>query len=169
MTPEKEKYYEKATRKLLATIDTMEMEKFERMRAKNLVLLFRDSFKLPNVKYKTFAQDLENNIGFLKYGSDGFCRVASLNFALMMGGYKKWDVMYVGDYWTYGPHHYLMHKPTKTILDLTFDQYTNYGLEIPYNIGHKIPYQIVDNNDPVFRFADAVGLDAIAKYKKQND
>ena len=57
MTPEKEQYYENATRKLLKTIDSMGLDKIERLRAKNLTLLFRDSFKLPDVIYKTFWRE----------------------------------------------------------------------------------------------------------------
>lgn len=170
MTPEKDKYYEKATKQLLETIDTMGLDKISRLRAKNLVLLFRDSFKMPTIKYKTFEHELGNTIGFLNYDSDGFCRVASTNFGIMMGGAAKWQMMYIDDIWTYGPHHYLVHNQSNTILDLTFDQYTNNNITVPYDIGRKVPYQLnTKGQDPVFRFADALGIDIIQELKKQND
>ena len=169
MTPEKEKYYENATKKLLKTIDEMGLDKLKSARARSLVLLFRDSFKLPTVKYKTFKDELGDNIGYLTYDSEGFCRAASISFALMMGDIKEWQLMYVNELWTYGAHHYLMHMPSKTILDLTYDQFTNYGIEIPYDIGSKIPLRVA-NDDSVIKFASAVGIpDIWAELKKQND
>lgn len=168
MTPEKEKYYEQATRKLLNTIDTMGLDKPHRLRAKNLILLFRDSFKLPTVKYKTFAAELGNNIGFLKYDSDGFCRVSSLTFGLLMGAAPDWKLMYIDDIWTYGPHHFLFHVPSKQILDITFDQYTNYHLDIPYDIARELPYNLIPN-DNVLSFSNAVGIDLLAELKKQKE
>lgn len=170
MTPEKEQFYENATMQLLKTIDSMGLDKIPRLRAKNLTLLFRDSFKIPTVKYKTFEHELGNSLGFLKYDSDGFCRVASTNFGIMMGGAKHWRMMYIDDIWTYGPHHFLTHIPTNTVLDLTYDQYTNHDITIPYNIARPISYQIdTPDKDPVLRFAHAVGIDLIGELKKQND
>lgn len=170
MTPDKELYYEHATRKLLKTIDAMNLGKLPSMRAKNLILLFRDSFKLPTVKYKTFEHELGDSLAFLKYDSDGFCRVASTNFGIMMGGAERWQMMYIDDKWTYGPHHFLTHVPTNTILDLTYDQYTNHNIKIPYDIAHPISYQLdTPKTDPVMRFAAAMGIDLIGELKKQND
>ena len=161
MLPEKEKFYEDATQKLLKTIDKMQMDKLSRMRAKNLVLLFRDSFKLPDIKQKTFKDDYE----CFSYASDGFCRVSSINFALMMGGMPEWRLKYIDNLWTYGPHHYLMHVPSQTILDLTYDQYTNAGLEIPYHLGKTIDFDFKKDESAV-RFAQALGLNSlIAKQK----
>lgn len=170
MTPEKERYYEDATRKLLKTLDTMNLGKIPTMRAKNLVLLFRDSFKIPTIKYKTFEHELGNSLGFLTYDSDGFCRVASMNFGIMMGGTKHWQMMYIDDIWTYGPHHFLMHIPTKTVFDLTYDQYTNHDITVPYDIARPISYQMdTPEKDPALRFAKEVGIDLIQELKKQND
>lgn len=168
MTPEKEQYFENATKKLLKTIDTMGLDQKARLRAKGLVLLFRDSFKLPAVKQKTFQRDLGDNISCLKYDSEGFCRVASLNFAYMMKDIKNWQLMYIDEIWTYGPHHYLMHLPSKQILDLTYDQYTNYKLEIPYYIGRKIPCRLA-NDDNALDFASAVGFDLLTELKKRTE
>jgi hypothetical protein len=169
MTPDKDKYYENATKKLLKTIDEMDLKTTERLRAKNLILLFRDSFKLPSVKYKTFSRELGNDLSALRYDSHGFCRVASIDFAIMMGDIKEWQLMYLDELWIYGPHHFLMHMPSKTILDLTYDQYTNHGLEIPYDIGHKIPVRVA-NDDAALEFASAVGInDLWAEMKKQKD
>ena len=168
MTPEKEEYYEKATRTLLKTIDEMGLDRLERIRAKNLVLLFRDSFKLPNVKYETFRDELGDNIGCLTYDSEGFCRVASINFALMMGNIKEWQLMYINELWTYGAHHYLMHMPSKTILDLTYDQFTHYGIKVPYSIGYKLPLHL-GSNDMADKFASAIEIDKWGtQLKKQN-
>ena len=162
VTPEKEAYYENATRKLLKTIDGMGLGLAERARAKSLVLLFRDSFKLTDVKYATFSQDTD--IKYFTYDSDGFCRASSIDFALMMGGEPNWQVKYLSKLWVHGPHHYLLHKPSKTVLDLTYDQYTHSGLEIPYELGIRIPYSMQAGDSPE-RFAKAVGLTPLIKQK----
>lgn len=161
MTPDKEKIYKNATNKLLATINEMKMDKFQRMRAKNLALYFRDSFKLSNVRYDTFWVDLGEEMKKLTYDSDGFCRAASVNFALMMGGAPDWKLMYIDKFrWDFGPHHYLLHTPSKTILDLTYDQYTNVGISVPYSLGTPIKLEFRDE-DIAMRFAKALQLTPI--------
>ena len=164
MSPEKEQYYESATKKLLETIDSMDLNKAERLQAKNLVLLFRDSFKLPDVKRATFSKITD--IKYFTYDSDGFCRASSIDFALMMGGNPNWRVKYINDIWTYGPHHFLMHMPSKTILDLTYDQYTNTGITIPYEMGYFIPYSLEPYEAPM-RFAEAIGIKQFITFKNQ--
>ena len=158
MTPDKEKIYKNATLKLLSIIDQMGMDKIQRMRAKNLALYFRDSFKLSNVKYDTFWTDLGEDMNKLTYDSDGFCRASSVNFALMMGGKSDWKLMYIDKLsWTFGPHHYLLHAPSKTILDLTYDQYTNVGISVPYSLGNPIKLEF-RKEDVALRFAEALQL-----------
>lgn len=167
MKPDKEAYYEKATSNLLFTIDKMKMDKFPRMRAKNLVLLFRDSFKMSDVKFQTFWTDLDVNMDKFTYDSDGFCRAASVDFALMMGGEPDWKLMYIDELWTYGPHHYLLHVPSKTILDLTYDQYTNAGITVPYWFGKPIQLKF-DKKRVEGRFANALQLMQLLE-KNQKD
>ena len=168
MLPEREKFYEQATQKLLATIDKMKMDKLRRARARNLVLLFRDNFKLPEIKYAVFKPDLsEEKIAALTYDSDAFCRVASINFALMMGGDPEWKLMYIDDIWTCGPHHYLIHAPSNTIFDLTYDQYAHAGIDIRYDLGRQISYDI-DKEEATQRFADKLGLTSLI-FNKQKD
>lgn len=157
MTPDKEKIYKNATNTLIATIEKMGMGKLQRMRAKNLVLFFRDSFKLPEIKHKTFWADLGEGMYRLDYDADGFCRAASVDFAKLMGGKSDWKLMYIDDSWTYGPHHYLFHVPSKTILDLTYDQYTHVGMKVPYYLGKPIELEFKEQ-DIEGRFAKALDL-----------
>lgn len=169
MLPEREKFYEHATQKLLSVIDKMKMDKMHRMRAKNLVLLFRDSFKLPNVKYAVFSPELSNEqIARLTYDSDAFCRVSSINFAVMMGGAPEWQLMYIDDLWTYGPHHYLKHIPSNTIFDLTYDQYTHAGIDVRYDLGRPIPFDY-QKDSAAQSFANAIGLTSMLNATKQKD
>ena len=160
MESDKEKIYENATKNLVATIEKMQLDKLRRLRAKNLVLLFRDSFKLPDVKYQTFWDDLGEDMAKFTYDSDGYCRAASVNFALMMGGAPEWKLMYINKLWSDGPHHYLLHTPSKTILDLTYDQYTHVGIKIPYCLGRQIKLEFNDKNIEA-RFANALGLTSL--------
>ena len=158
---EKEKFFEDATKKLLKMIDSMGLEKLQRMRAKNFTLLFRDSFKLPDVRHQTFWADLgDEGMAKLTYDSDGFCRAASLNFAKLMGNTKEWQLMYIDRIWLYGPHHYLLHVPSKTILDLTYDQYDHAKMCIPYYLGKPIDMETYEN-DVADRFFDALNLQAL--------
>jgi hypothetical protein len=166
MKPDKEKYYEEATRKLLATIEKMKMDKMPRIRAKNLVQYFRDSFKMQDVKYQTFWTDLgDEDMKRFNYDSDGFCRAASIDFALMMGGEPDWKLMYIDKLWTYGPHHYLLHEPTKTVLDLTYDQYTNVGMDVPYWLGKPIKMNFEEQSIEG-RFAKALQLSPLLGNQK---
>lgn len=167
MKPDKEKYYETATRKLLETIDKMKMDKLPRLRAKNLVMLFRDSFKLSDVKFETFWTDLGEDMKAFSYDSDGFCRAASLDFALMMGGEPEWKLMYIDKLWTYGPHHYLLHVPSKTVLDLTYDQYTNTGISVPYFLGKPIKLEF-EEEQIEGRFAKALQLTPLLKNNQKD-
>lgn len=168
MTPEKEQYYENATKKLLKTIDSMGLGKIERLQAKNLALLFRDSFKLSNVKHETFWHELGKDMNRFTYDSDGFCRVSSITFLNTIKNLKDWKLMYIGDLWTYGPHHYLMHVPSKQILDLTYDQYTHNGIQIPYDMGSEISYKLTEK-DNTFDFAKSIGIDLPNLLRKQKD
>lgn len=154
MLSEKEKFYEAATQKLIKKIDELNLGKLERIKAKNLVLLFRDSFKIPSIKHSVFYPDLGKSMNVFTYDSDGFCKTSYLYKQMMK---DQFDLYYINNIWTYGPHHYLVHKETKQVFDLTFDQYTNVGIEIPYNIGNKTIENVKDY-ELAFRFAKALGI-----------
>ncbi len=160
MTPEQEILYKNATQNLLKKVSQIGLSHNANTRAHNLVLLFRESFKIPTIKYAAFSDNINPDV--FRYDSDGFCRVASTAFAQLMNTTKRdWRVMYINDLWTYGPHHYLIHKPSNIILDLTYDQYTNMGVtEIPYHIGYEIKTK--GNDKSVARFIDMI-------QKKQKD
>ena len=67
----------------------------------------------------------------------------------------------------YGPHHYILHQPSNTILDLTADQFTHMsGLQdIPYKYGKPIFDRVVANDSPA-NFANALGIDLVAEASK---
>lgn len=167
MQPDKEEYYETATRKLLKTIEKMKMDKLPRLRAQNLARYFRDSFKLSDVKFQAFWVDLGEEMNRFKYDSDGFCRASSVDFALMMGGEPEWKLMYIDELWTFGPHHYLLHAPSKTVLDLTYDQYTNTGISIPYWLGKPIELDFKEDSIEG-RFAKALQLTPLLKNNQKD-
>lgn len=167
MTPNKAEFFENATQTLVRKINAMGMDKLSRMRAKNFVLLFRDSFKLPAVKHATFNDLSDDDIRKFTYDADGFCRASSAAFAALMGAHD-WKLMFIGNGWSFGPHHYLVHVPSNTILDLTFDQYSHVGIKIPYFIGREIKLEI-NNDDTSVNFCRAIGIDLIQTIKKQKD
>lgn len=155
MLSEKEKFYEVATQKLIQKVDEFNLGKLDSIKAKNLVVLFRDSFKLPSVKHSVFYPYLGEKMNAFAYDSDGFCKTSYLYKHLMKN--CNFELHYIDNIWTYGPHHYLFHKPTKQVFDLTFDQYTNIGIEIPYNIGTKV-IENAKNYEVASLFADAIGI-----------
>lgn len=149
--------YENATRGLLSKLDNMDLPLRERLRAKNLTLLFRDSFKQERVQHNTFYQDVGYNYRNFPYASYGFCRASSFSFLALMDN-PDWQLMYIDTIWTYGPHFFIMHMPSDTVFDLTFDQYAYNGLQIPYELGRPVNMDY-DARNVVTRFVHATGLD----------
>ena len=156
MIHDKDKFYEQATKNLLNQIDNMGLEKQQRLQAKNTILLFRDSFKLRKIKQK-----MKNAYD---YDSQGFCESASLAFVKIMG--SDWQVFYISSAaWNMGPHIFIRHIPSRTILDLTFDQYSYRDIEIPYNLAQ--PVNITNRNKNLGgKFIDVIGL--VTEMNKQN-
>lgn len=149
--------YENATKGLIKKIEGMNLPLHERLRAKNLTLLFRDSFKLEAVQHATFFADIGDTYKTFPYASYGFCRASSYSFLALMDN-PKWQLMYIDDIWTYGPHFFVMHMPTSTVFDLTFDQYAYDGVAIPYELGRPVKMD-ADAKNVITRFLHASGLD----------
>lgn len=162
MTQAKEDFYRAATSKLLKQIDGMNMTPVDKHHAKKLVMLFRNRFKDPEVKMATFGPDLNNDISAFTYDADGFCKASSCTF-MNMTNPKDWQLMYINDLWTFGPHHYLMHTPSKQVFDLTADQYTHSGIEIPYHMGYPVSLN-ANERKSADRFAAVLAIN-----NKQND
>ena len=143
MDKQQSDFYNASTGVLIKKLETMHLEADEYNRAKDLVLRFRDAFKSVDIKHKTFPDEprepdeIEDRI----YPSNGFCRASSLAFCAVMGGAKNgWQPMAIPEMFApYGPHHYIFHIPTKTVFDLTADQFTHIAelRDIPYK--HGIP------------------------------
>ena len=112
-------FYEGVTRLILKTIDGMELDDKLRLRAKNLALLFRDSFKSPEIRQATFPDEQPEppEIADRIWASNGFCRASSIAFCTLMGGEQNgWQLMAIPEMFApYGPHHYILHKPSNTI------------------------------------------------------
>ncbi|MGE4444359.1 MAG: hypothetical protein AB7E37_05185 [Candidatus Altimarinota bacterium] len=76
-----------------------------------------------------------------KIDSTGFCFVASEIIYRNTGGKNVWiSKSITGEKWNLGPHRFLVNKETKEILDITSDQYTALGEEIPYEKGVNAPF-----------------------------
>lgn len=134
MISNKELFYQNATQKLLRQLDSMKMTDTERHNAAQLVLIYRDSFKSNDVKRAVFGETLGDKIDLFRYPSDGFCKASCTAFIKAMDE-KNWKLMYIDEIWTYGPHFFLYHVPSRQNFDLTADQYTVQGLDVPYYLG----------------------------------
>ena len=147
--------YKEATKKILAQIDAMHLTPEKRKRAIHFVNLFREAFTKEEVKKATALANSTDNRWDLGYDSGGFCRVSSISFMVAMD-WHDWDLMAVdkehGE-WYYS-HHWLKHKPSGKILDLTYDQFLS---PVPYKAGHVVkPGAFL--TDETAAFADSVGL-----------
>lgn len=163
MLPEKEFLYKQATQKLLESISKMKMTPDDKMLATHLTRVFRDAFQWPAIKQATLGPELQqfgDVSRIFRYDSTGFCRASSMAFAnIMNSGNNKpqdWQLRYIDELWTYGPHHFLYHKPSKVVFDLTFDQFSVDGVsQIPYDIGRIVPKGYKDDA-MAHRFVEAI-------------
>ena len=171
MDRSQELLYATETSKILNTIEGMGLDQAQRLRAKNLAILFRDSFKSDDVRRATFPDEKpeQPEIANRIWASNGFCRASSVAFCALMGGEQNgWQLMAIPEMFApYGPHHYILHRPSSTILDLTADQFTHYASlkDIPYKHGKPIFDRIVANDSPA-NFAAALGIDLVAEAQK---
>lgn len=171
MDKSQELLYAAETNKILNTIDSMGLDTAQRLRAKNLAILFRDSFKSPDVRMATFPDEKPEppEIANRIWASNGFCRASSIAFCTLMGGEQNgWQLMAIPEMFApYGPHHYIVHRPSNTVLDLTADQFThNTELKnIPYKYGKPIFDKVVQNDSPA-NFAATLDIDLIAEAQK---
>ena len=149
--------YESATRGLVQKLDSLNLPLKQRLRAKNLTLLFRDCFQQDSVKHATFYSYVGYDYKKFPYDSYGFCRASSFSFFALMDSPDR-QLMYIDKRWKYGPHFYLMHMPSKTPFDLTFDQYAYDGHQIPYELGRPVKID-EDGKNVIVRFLHAAGLD----------
>ena len=159
-----EKFYQGTTNTLLKKLGTMGLSADERARATDIVSRFRNAFKSQDIKNKTFPDEIPDSpeIAARIYPSNGFCRASSLAFCALMGGKENgWRVKAIPEMFApYGPHHYIFHEPSNTVLDLTADQFTHaVGLqEIPYKYGEFVSDEFGFNDTP-YNFARAIGID----------
>ena len=158
--PEHKVFYEEATKNILAQLKMLNLSPEKYKRATNLVILFRKAFQQDDVKKATFINP-DSKIWDLGYDSAGFCRVASITFAIAMD-FHEWQLMAITkDDW-YGKmgHHWLQHVPTGKVFDITYDQFTVDNLKLPYHLGSKAAYNL-SLQDETHKFAKSVGLDII--------
>ena len=137
MKPEKKDFYQAATSKLLRQLENMNLSHADRLQAKKLTMLFRNAFGDKDVKQATFGPDLGYDISVFTYDADWYCKASSFAFMNAMNP-KDWHLMYIDALWTYGPHHYLLHVPSGQVFDLTADQYTHVGIDVPYRMGRRV-------------------------------
>ena len=137
----------------------MKLNPTDKKNAAHLTQVFRVAFQQPDVKQATFGPILQHVDGnyLFQYDSNGLCRASSIAFARIMNkGSQDWQLKYIDELWTYGPHHYLYHKPSKMVFDLTFDQFTVDGItQIPYYMGRTVPNSDKDD-DMARRFITAI-------------
>lgn len=149
MLPDKQIIYQNATQKLVDTIAGMKLKPAEKDMAIHLTKKFRTAFQSPAVKQATLGPEIKDigDASIFRYDSEGFCRACSIAFANLINEQSAdWQVRYIDELWTFGPHHYLYHKPSKTVLDLTFDQFTVDGIQqIPYDMGRVLPDKYKDD------------------------
>lgn len=157
---EKKIFYENATRELLSRLDAIDLTPVDKQKAVYYTKLFREAFKYDDIKKFVFLSPQNINWDF-GYDSAGFCYASSVVFSIMTG-FQNWNLMYIdADKWLgHIPHYYLKHIKTGKFFDITFDQFSVNGFNIPYEIGEITPFALTPGDTP-FKFADALNLDLI--------
>ncbi len=158
--PEHKVFYEQATKNILAQLKMLNLSPEKYKRATDLTVKFRKAFQQDAVKKATFITP-DSKIWDLGYDSAGFCRVASITFALAMD-FHEWQLMAIDKEDWYGEmgHHWLKHIPSGKIFDITYDQFTVDGLQLPYNLGVPTAYNL-SLHDETHKFAKSVDLNII--------
>ena len=153
----KQEFYDDATAKLLNQINKLKLDSKKKHDAVLYTRVFRELFKLDEVKKYTFVTD-ENKIWDFGYDSAGFCYAASVSFAIALG-IKDWQLMCIdGDkYAGLMDHHYLKYIPTGEFFDITYDQFAVEGITVPYELGTPAQFSLSSKDTP-YRFAKAVGI-----------
>jgi hypothetical protein len=164
-TKSKKNFYDSATASILSQITNFGLSNTNKDKAIHFIKLFRELFKYNEIKQYMFITP-ESRIWNLGYDSAGFCRIASVSFAVIMG-VKDWQLMCINDNLWLGQasHHYLQHIPTGNFLDITYDQFAFYGKEIPYELGHSTAFNL-SRGDMSWKFmTDVLNLDVISVLK----
>lgn len=158
--PEHKVLYEQATKNILAQLKALNLSPEKHKRAADLVFKFREAFTKDEVKKATFITP-DSKIWDLGYDSAGFCRVASITFAIATD-FRDWQLMAIDPTkWSGGMgHHWLQHIPTGKVFDITYDQFTVDGFKLPYHLGQHAAYNL-SLQDETHKFAKSVGLDII--------
>ena len=164
---DKDIFYQHATNDLLNKLNMMNLSKDDKKRAGYFIRLFRDAFKRDSVKKDVFVTP-RNVFWRFDYDSAGFCYVSSVVFSVVTG-VQNWNLMYIdSDKWSVQiPHYYLQHVKSRIIFDLTYDQFSVKGLNIPYEIGEHIQLSL-DKDDASFRFAKALNINFENMLKKSD-
>ena len=164
----KKEFYESATKEILSQLDSFGLSKADKNKAVYFTKLFRGFFKCDEIKQYMFITP-ESKIWDFGYDSAGFCRIASISFAIVMG-VKDWQLMCVNDnQWTgQASHHYLRHIPSGKFFDITYDQFVFYDKKIPYELGHITSFNL-SPGDMVWKFVtNVLNMDIIEILKKES-
>lgn len=164
---EKKEFYKSATQNILSQLGGMGLSESDKHRATYLILLFREAFKYDELKKYVFITP-QQKIWNLGYDSAGFCRVASITFAIVMG-LKDWQLMCINDNQWDGnsSHHYLKHIPSGKFLDITYDQFSFEGFDVPYELGHNALFGLVPG-DMTFKFAHKLDINLLSVLKGES-
>ena len=156
----KKQFYESATQNILSQLEKFGLSPEDKRKAVFYTKLFREAFKYDEIKKHIFITP-ESKIWDLKYDSAGFCRIASITFAIIMG-IKDWQLMCIGekDWNGSASHHYLKHLPSGKFFDITYDQFAFEGHDIPYDLGHSAVVGLTPG-DMTLKFADTLDIDLL--------
>ena len=117
------------------------------MNETDIINILRNSFSDDAIKRQVldvnwYQVNIVNGID-----STGFCFAASEVLYRLTGGTNIWQVVSINDPrdWNNGTHYFLKRRQNNEIVDITADQYTARGINIPYAIGHGCGLRFVSN------------------------
>jgi len=107
------------------------------MNETDIINILRNSFSNDTIKRQVldenwYQENINNGID-----STGFCFAASEVLHRLTGGTIIWQVVSINDPrdWNNGTHYFLKRRQNSELVDITADQYTSRGINIPYAVG----------------------------------
>ncbi len=124
-----------------------------------IIELLRNTFNNDEIKREVlddewYELNIESGIN-----STGFCFSASEVLYRLTGGNDNWQIKYLQDptHWENGTHYFLKRRANNEIVDITADQYTEIGVEIPYNLARGTGLRNISNKARILAQLSGIG------------
>jgi hypothetical protein len=134
----------------------MKMEKINYLELYSVIDDLKNAFKDDDVKLQVLDDIWLEKSKETKIDETGFCFYASEVIYRLFGGKDFWTLKRISkEDFDDGPHYFLFNKENNTILDITSKQYSEFGIEIPYEKGKGRGLQNISKKSKIL--ANSIG------------